>query len=313
MGAWLVTLGPLRRGARPPSTYGIHEDHPGDLKAGLNLHDNVQNYGLPQDLPYHFTTTPLGFRGPPAPSGDGPKVLVLGDSFVFGMGVDDEDTFPHQLGRLLPTLGAPGAVVYNGGVPGYTVTDQLEQWEEKLSQFAPDWVILCHNGSDLKEMARPYSLRRLMRYDTIDPERDDPEIRALLEESASREEAIRTHFIYPESALWERLGQSVEAASRLRAQYIDGVVRLREQVESSGARFAVVLWVRRYTLGSLDVQPVTAALAERGIAVFQGEAAMHQQQEIPVTSLYLPDRHFSPAGNRVAAEQTAPWLLQVFQ
>jgi hypothetical protein len=307
---WFFMAGPGSRGERPPSTYGIHEGHPGDLQAGLDLLDNVKNYGLPQDLPYKFSTNRLGFRGSEPSSKGSPSVLVLGDSFVFGMGVNDEETFPHQLEAALRANGYPQAVVHNGGVPGYTITDLEEQWAEKLSEFSADWVILCHNGSDLKEMARPYSLRRMMRFDSRNPERDDAEIRRLVEETGGRESAIRRHFIFREDDLWNRLGRDAKKAIELRDQYTAGVLRLATQVRSKGARFVTVLWVRQYTLGGIDVAPVRDSLMSQGIPVFEGEVAMHSQTGIAPGALYLPDRHFSPAGNGLAGQQTADWIIR---
>ena len=89
------------------------------------------------------------------------------------MGVDDKQTFPHQLEVALRTHGLASASVHNGGVPGYTVVDPKSSGKRNWDK--PDWVVLCHNGSDLKEMARPYSLRRLMRFDAVN-QRDDEEI-----------------------------------------------------------------------------------------------------------------------------------------
>jgi len=306
--AWFFIAGPGSRGERPPSTYGIHESHPGDLQANVDRTDNVRNYGLPQDLPYTFKTNSLGFRGDEVEAIGRPKVLVLGDSFVFGMGVNNDQTFPAYLELALRANGYPQSKVYNGGVPGYTVTDLEEQWVDKLSEFSADWVILCHNGSDIKEMARPYSLRRMMRYDAMNPERNDPDIRRLIGDSGGRENAIRSHFIFREDDLWRRLGSDLARVKPLRDRYTAGVLRLAEKVRSTGARFSVVLWVRKYTLGGLEVAPLRDALEAGGIPVFDGEAAMHSQSSVAAADLYLPDRHFSADGNRIAANQTADWL-----
>ena len=56
-----------------------------------------------------FTTDAAGFRNPPmAP----PQVIVIGDSFVVGVGLSDEQTFPRALQRAL------GVPVYNYGAQG---------------------------------------------------------------------------------------------------------------------------------------------------------------------------------------------------
>ena len=63
-----------------------------------------------------------GFRGRALPDDAGTgamRVVVLGDSFPWGWGVEEEEAYPQVLEGLL----GPGAKVYNLGVPGYS-TDQ---------------------------------------------------------------------------------------------------------------------------------------------------------------------------------------------
>ena len=56
-----------------------------------------------------FTTDALGFRNPPGASSRPPAAIVVGDSFVVGSGVSDDETVTSRLGALL------GCPVYNAG------------------------------------------------------------------------------------------------------------------------------------------------------------------------------------------------------
>jgi len=82
------------------------------------------------------TITSEGVRGngsklPPA----GPVVLAVGDSFTFGDEVDDAETWPAQLERLL------GQPVVNGGVFGYGF-DQIALRAEQLLERIPAEVLI---------------------------------------------------------------------------------------------------------------------------------------------------------------------------
>jgi len=56
-----------------------------------------------------FTTDALGFRNPPGAWSRPPAAIVVGDSFVVGSGVSDDETVTSRLGALL------GCPVYNAG------------------------------------------------------------------------------------------------------------------------------------------------------------------------------------------------------
>jgi len=283
-----------------PGVFDVVGDHPGDLFPDLDIEDNVRHYGLPHDLTYRFQTNSLGFRGPEPTEGK-PVILVLGDSFAFGMGVDEGQTFPDYLRRAL----GDRATVHNTAVPGYTIVDQIEQWQEKLADLQPSLVLICHTASDLKEMARPTSFRRLMKHDDEDPTYNDPEVAAVVARAdGDKAEATRRFYTFSQQQLRERLGAAapVELAA-LRAKYAEQVVALSQQT-----RVAVILWVNGYGMGGLDVGPLKQELEQAEVPVFEGMASMMAQRELGPERLFLPDKHFSPEGNRLAAEQAASWI-----
>jgi hypothetical protein len=87
-----------------------------------------------------ITINSAGFRGPrdwPAGAKSKPRVLVLGDSFAFGWGVDDERCFSAVLQQR-----EPGWDVFNAGVSGYG-TDQEEVLLERLLPVVQPDVVVC--------------------------------------------------------------------------------------------------------------------------------------------------------------------------
>ncbi len=97
-----------------------------------------------------LSTNAAGFRDGPHAEAKAPgayRVVVLGDSFVFGSGVLQDAVLTRRLAAHL----GPGFEIVNLGVPGYG-TDQelltLRRWGRKLS---PDLVILGFFWNDLME------------------------------------------------------------------------------------------------------------------------------------------------------------------
>jgi lysophospholipase L1-like esterase len=74
------------------------------------------------------------------------RVLVLGDSFTFGLGVQDDDaTFARILERELTAsaIGDGGPVeVLNGGIIGSLTDLWVELWDAAKDPFAPDVVLI---------------------------------------------------------------------------------------------------------------------------------------------------------------------------
>ncbi len=66
------------------------------------------------------------------------RVLVLGDSFVFGVGLKNEERFSDMLQHMLPE----DVQVINCGVPGWGTDQEMLFYENSLRRLKPDLVVL---------------------------------------------------------------------------------------------------------------------------------------------------------------------------
>ena len=76
------------------------------------------------------------------------RTICLGDSFTLGYGVDDPDTFPHQL----QSLAGDGQEVVNMGQGGYSV-GQCHLWLKRLGpKLKPDLVVCVFIIEDFRRL-----------------------------------------------------------------------------------------------------------------------------------------------------------------
>jgi hypothetical protein len=96
-----------------------------------------------------------GFRGADWPKPSDGEILVVGDSQVFGLGVEEGETFSAELARILAGKGAPRAVL-NAGVPTYgpdeyTAVAAREMGDRRVSTL----IYVVNFVNDLFEASRP--------------------------------------------------------------------------------------------------------------------------------------------------------------
>lgn len=88
----------------------------------------------------------LGMRGPEPKENPSVRILMVGDSSMFGDGVDDHETMAAQLGRFLPN-----ADVQNAGIPGYTCIQTRELISRIAPRYQPDILISYNQHSDFRK------------------------------------------------------------------------------------------------------------------------------------------------------------------
>ena len=93
-----------------------------------------------------------GFRGPEissAPLPNAVRIVGLGDSVMFGWGVEDNDTYLAQLNRILTErFPAVHWECINTGVPGYNTAMEIETLKVKALALRPDIVVLGYVWND---------------------------------------------------------------------------------------------------------------------------------------------------------------------
>lgn len=116
-----------------------------DSRFGWRPRGNLDTYHLADDL-FHVTTDPDGWRG--SQSIQDCRILVLGDSFAWGHGIDDRDFFAN---RLLPRLSVKAI-----GANGYNMVQEL-LWLQALSSSLQGKTVVwfVYYGNDLYENLVP--------------------------------------------------------------------------------------------------------------------------------------------------------------
>ena len=98
-----------------------------------------------------------GFRtlagGRPARRG-GPRILSLGGSFTFGVGVEARETYTEIVAREL------GGTAYNAGVSGYGLSQMVVQSRQLMSDVEPDVVLAAYAPWLVKRASSYYSTTR---------------------------------------------------------------------------------------------------------------------------------------------------------
>lgn len=95
----------------------------------------------------HVTIGPMGLRGPEW-SAEKPvgirRVMAVGDSSVYGFGVEDDEVFTSRLGTAL----GPSVQVINAAVPGYSTYQTINLLEIRALALAPDLLLIGSIWSD---------------------------------------------------------------------------------------------------------------------------------------------------------------------
>ncbi len=239
---------------------------------------------------------------------DGPRLLVLGDSFTFGDEVSDTETYPHYLEERLPC-----AEVLNMGVHGFGHDQMLILLRTEGVRYRPDVVLLGFVAADMSRNLvgfRDYAKPRFVR--------DGPGLRLVGSPVPAPAEILREEWARPrlrdmwslavhefrkwtgleekeERALTARvLDEMAAVAGRAGAAFVLAYLPVWQEIESGAATTAGERFLFDYCAGRPGLRCVSTRPAFTGSAT--GGAS------------YRRGTHWTPAGHRAAAAAIAAHL-----
>jgi len=105
------------------------------------------------DFQVRYRVNAEGFRGPMGPATE-EAVTLLGDSFTFGLGVNEGETFADHLNAA-----HPGTRFFNRGVPGYSTDQERLLLDELPAGLRRHVLLVVYLGNDLIDNLRTYPLQ----------------------------------------------------------------------------------------------------------------------------------------------------------
>jgi hypothetical protein len=99
----------------------------------------------------NFTTNDLGFRSIPTPKEAGKKrIVVVGDSWTFGLFVNYEETFTYRLQESI-RRNSDLWEVYNLAMVGWNTDNELAALRVFFTKLKPDIVVICPTSNDIDD------------------------------------------------------------------------------------------------------------------------------------------------------------------
>lgn len=269
----------------------------------------------------------LGLRGPPVgagASGDGYRIVALGDSCTFGKGVAESDTWPRQLERLLgEALPASGPVVVaNMGVNGYSGATYERIFREVGLGLEPDLVVVGYNLNDFPNAIRAVDeyvfgdrkARRLISQD----------LRDALGRTAIYRWLRQAYYHSQRENDWEQAEAFARGtkASSLNddawSEQVSYLESIRDQASAIGAETAVFLfpYESQVYLGSFDTAPIDRlreTCKDLGLPFVDlaEEFRRRARQSDPVHELFLKGDRYHPnrEGYRIVAGEVVKLVV----
>lgn len=257
------------------------------------------------------------------------RVLVLGDSFVFGVGVDEAHLFTTHLEALLNRSPPARFEVLNLGVAGYSTDQEYLLLEELGLRLMPDLVLLVACDNDFQGNVEDFAYLQYYK-----PYFELGETGELLRRNVPVPRLDRRQraklWLAQHSKLWNLarcrrssrpvLQRVVELFQvgvpgpvrtdpvRLTAALVAGV---RDLAASAGAGFAMLNTGHRGE-DTRTFHALRPLLREAGVAFHGLEAALGEARRARPEGLwdFADDTHWNVDSHRLAAEATFEFLLE---
>jgi len=225
------------------------------------------------------------------------RVLVIGDSFVFGEEVNDEDTFVNLL-----DVRSEGVRWINAGVPGFGHDQMVLHLERLVGELAVDVVVVgflaCDMNRNLSEFtfwAKPRFLLEEGRW--VPPTGEVPTVDELLEQHR-----LRPMLLAAGEVFLHQLRDPRHADRRARDLSVALMVRLAEVAREAGAEPLFFSGPESREL--LDAEPEFVEACRRAEVRCTDTASALRRVAGPV----FEEVHWNAAGHAAVADHLDQWL-----
>lgn len=244
------------------------------------------------------------------------RILAVGDSFTYGHGVQDDESYPAVLERLLRARSYDVRVL-NAGVPGYSTDQEYTYLVRDGLALAPDLVLLGVHCSDVSDNYES-SL-----YDVADGR--------LVRRGAGSTRMYQLGSVVGMIPPWVRRSRTFElvvaafdwhdsATTRPAVADLDAWSYEKMRLEVSdlwtrtagvGARLAVVLMPCKKALDAAAPDPygpLARDFGAAGVPVLESAPALRRASPDLTPLFFRADPHLNPRGNRELATAIAAFV-----
>ena len=281
-----------------------------------SLRPNRERVAVNEEFTEHASTNSVGLRDDPirARAEFDERIVVLGDSMIFGHGVDDNESFPNQLEAVLRESNRNVDVI-NAGIKGYGTDGAYKLWTSRLAPLGlePDLVIFAIYLNDLHDnIGQPLYSIESGALTPLDPTKNWIYLLGNIERHVP--EFLRNRILYG-LVLSRFIGRDVYRVlpDLNEAELIDWAARKAllqiTDLAAVGRRegFRVMVLGVPYRDGAPHFYDWLAPAAKRGVRFFDPSLDPSWSKE-EQHLFFDTDYHFTPAGNRLLAEMVAKAL-----
>ncbi|MBI5845494.1 MAG: hypothetical protein HZB23_12595 [Deltaproteobacteria bacterium] len=258
------------------------------------------------------------------------RLVCLGDSFTFGMGLDIEDTYVRRLEGLLTGSGIPVDVV-NGGVIGYNIYQSLTWFKETGIRYEPDLVIYFFFMDDAEGCTEPNCIKNYYENAMSGKDRDyrpsstglpfnSHLVNFIVNVYAQFSARLRyltvdwVHTVEGRKEHFDRLNRSFLTESFRVAAFSDNLMELDQAVNAKGAKFLVVLVPDAAQLNNPPMQNTNRVLEglcrDAKIAYLDLTAVFEKEPDVSSLYLFPVDAHTSAKGDALAAQAVRRRIIE---
>jgi len=249
----------------------------------LASHDPGPTVLVPPRYTVRNELTPEWFRDTDHPLAKAPgtyRIAWIGDSFTFGQGVHEQDTFVRRVERALTTRMQDRPEAMNFGVCGYCTQQEVTCYEQSAARYEPDLVIVTMVYND----------------------------------NLSYEDEKRLGFHEPPTGAalvryWQQLSQTYEKVG-----YEGCVVELKkldELCRQRGSRLVVVVFQRANDVGYSEKMGTTIreGLKDTGVPILD-LAEDFRTFPWEIQEVHPTDGHPNELGHAIAADRIVEFLCR---